>query len=69
VKISKEIINATAGDTVMTEWHHTLDGAKPGDKSDPIDPGHLGPTIAYLARVDNALTQKVTGLKCPFDRP
>jgi len=63
VKISKEIINATAGDTVMTEWHHTLDGAKPGDKSDPIDPGHLGPTIAYLARVDNALTQKVTGLK------
>ena len=63
-RLSKEIINATAGDEVTTEWHHTLSGAKPGDKADPIDPGHVGPTIAYLAKVADARTQTVTGLKC-----
>lgn len=63
LKVSKEVINVTAGDTVTTEWHRTLDGPNPSDKSDPIDPGHLGPTIAYLARVDSALTTSVKGLK------
>lgn len=64
VRISREIINATVGDELTAEWHHTLDGAKPGDKADPVDPGHVGPTMAYLAKVDDARIQKVTGLKC-----
>jgi lytic cellulose monooxygenase (C4-dehydrogenating) len=48
---------------VTMVWHRTLDGDKPGDKSDPIDPGHLGPTIAYMARVNDATTERVTGLR------
>ena len=45
-------------------WHRTLEGDKPSDKADPIDPGHVGPTLAYLAKVDDAKTEHVTGLKC-----
>jgi len=60
---SKKVINVKAGDTVTMVWHHTLDGDKPGDKSDPIDPGHLGPTLAYMAKVADAKTEKVTGLQ------
>jgi cellulase len=56
----------TAGDTVTMFWHRTLEGDKPSDKADPIDPGHVGPTLAYLAKVDNAKTEHVTGLKCMF---
>lgn len=52
-----------AGDKLTAEWHHTLDSKPETDKSDPIDPGHLGPIMVYLARVDDALSTKVTGLK------
>ncbi|KAF1918685.1 glycoside hydrolase [Ampelomyces quisqualis] len=51
------------GDKLTAEWHHTLDSKPETDKSDPIDPGHLGPIMVYLAKVDNALTTTVTGLK------
>jgi lytic cellulose monooxygenase (C1-hydroxylating) len=40
--ISQVIINATAGDQVTAEWHHTLDGADPSDPADPIDASHKG---------------------------
>ncbi|RPA94404.1 hypothetical protein L873DRAFT_1830346 [Choiromyces venosus 120613-1] len=33
------------------------------DGDDPISPGHLGPAMVYLAKVDNALTTTVMGLK------
>jgi len=59
----KKVIDVKAGDTVTMVWHHTLDGDKPNDKSDPVDPGHVGPTLAYMAKVDDARTEKVTGLK------
>ncbi|KAH7349011.1 glycosyl hydrolase family 61-domain-containing protein [Pyrenochaeta sp. MPI-SDFR-AT-0127] len=52
-----------AGDKLSAEWHHTLDSTPETDKSDPIDPGHLGPIMVYLAKVDSALTTTVTGLK------
>jgi hypothetical protein len=52
-----------AGDKLTAEWHHTLDSAGTNDPADPIDKGHLGPVIVYLAKVDNALTTTVTGLK------
>jgi hypothetical protein len=55
-----------AGDKLSAEWHHTLDSKPETDKQDPIDPGHLGPIMVYLAKVDNALTTTVTGLKCEF---
>jgi cellulase len=61
---SKKVIDVKAGDTLTMVWHHTLDGDKPRDKSDPVDPGHVGPTLAYMAKVDDARTEKVTGLRC-----
>ena len=30
--------------------------------ADPIDPGHLGPVMAYAAKFDDARTTKVAGL-------
>ena len=61
--LPKDIINVKAGDKLAAEWHHTLDSTPETDKSDPIDPGHLGPIMVYLAKVDSALTTTVTGLK------
>lgn len=61
--LPKDIINVKAGDKLSAEWHHTLDSKPETDKEDPIDPGHLGPIMVYLAKVDNALTTQVTGLK------
>nr|AAT64005.1 endoglucanase II [Volvariella volvacea] len=61
--ISTTIINVPAGAQVTAEFHHTLQGANPSDSSDPIDSSHKGPILAYLAKVDNALTPNVTGLK------
>ncbi|KAI5778032.1 glycoside hydrolase family 61 protein [Geopyxis carbonaria] len=58
-----DIIDITAGATVTTEWHHTLSGADSTDSDDPISPGHLGPVMVYMAKVDSALTSTVTGLK------
>lgn len=52
-----------AGDKLTAEWHHTLDSAGTNDPADPIDKGHLGPVMVYLAKVDDALTTKITGLK------
>jgi hypothetical protein len=53
-----------AGDKLSAEWHHTLDSKPETDNQDPIDAGHLGPIMVYLAKVDNSLTTTVTGLKC-----
>ncbi|CAN9204335.1 unnamed protein product [Alternaria alternata] len=61
--LPKDIINVKAGDKLTAEWHHTLDSKPETDKSDPIDPGHLGPIMVYLAKVDDALSTTVTGLK------
>jgi hypothetical protein len=56
-------VQAKAGDKLTAEWHHTLDSAGTNDVADPIDKGHLGPVMVYMAKVDDALTTKVTGLK------
>src|SRR6201986_5619625 len=60
---SKKVISVKAGDTVTTVWHHTLEGLKRGDAEDPINKGHLGPTLAYMAKVADATTENVRGLK------
>ncbi|KAG8972167.1 hypothetical protein FRC05_010336 [Tulasnella sp. 425] len=60
------IINIPAGATVGAEWHHGLNanpGIDPTDPADPIDSSHKGPIMAYLAKVDSALTTTVTGLQ------
>lgn len=56
------LVQVKAGDKLTAEWHHYLDSPA-SDPQDPIDKGHLGPVLVYLAKVDNALTTKVTGLK------
>ncbi|KAK6355050.1 hypothetical protein TWF696_004176 [Orbilia brochopaga] len=57
------IINVPSGATLTMEWHHGGNGPDPNDASDPVDPSHKGPIMVYLAKVDNALTTTVTGLK------
>jgi len=54
---SSEIITVTAGSTVKAVWRHTLQSG-PGDV---MDASHKGPTLAYLKKVDNALTDKGIG--------
>lgn len=54
---SKEIITVTAGTTVKAVWRHTLTSG-PGDV---MDASHKGPTLAYLKKVDNALTDTGIG--------
>ncbi|KAL7273452.1 hypothetical protein RUND412_003688 [Rhizina undulata] len=56
------VIDIPAGATVTAEWHHTLDGANSADTDDPISPGHLGPVMVYLAKINDALSTTVTGL-------
>ncbi len=46
--MSQAIINVPAGASVTAEWHHGGSGPDPNDASDPIDPSHKGPIIAYL---------------------
>ncbi|KAG8965118.1 hypothetical protein FRC00_010454 [Tulasnella sp. 408] len=61
-----DIINIAAGSSVSAEWHHGLNvngGLDPSDPADPIESSHKGPIMAYLAKVDSALTTTVTGLK------
>ncbi|EWC44375.1 hypothetical protein DRE_01201 [Drechslerella stenobrocha 248] len=60
---SSTVINVPSGASITLEWHHTLDGANPSDSADPVDPGHKGPIMAYLAAVPSALQTSVTGLK------
>lgn len=54
---TKEMITVTAGTTVKAVWRHTLTSGA----SNVMDPSHKGPTLAYLKKVDNALTDKGIG--------
>jgi len=58
------VIPVKAGSVLTTEWHHGLNGADPNDGDDPIAASHKGPIIGYLAKVEDAATATVTGLKC-----
>ncbi|KAK3207445.1 hypothetical protein GRF29_103g1042563 [Pseudopithomyces chartarum] len=62
--VSSTIINVKAGDRVGTQWGHVIGGAQfSGDKDHPIAASHKGPTIFYLAKVDNAASASGQGLK------
>ncbi|KAI1136413.1 carbohydrate-binding module family 1 protein [Hypoxylon sp. FL0543] len=54
---SDKIINVTAGSTVTAIWRHTLTSGA----NDVMDASHLGPTLAYLKKVDDATTDKGYG--------
>ncbi|KAK3319892.1 glycosyl hydrolase family 61-domain-containing protein [Cercophora scortea] len=54
---SANIITVTAGSTVKAVWRHTLTSGA----DDVIDASHKGPTLAYLKKVDNALTDTGIG--------
>ncbi|KAF9046518.1 endoglucanase II [Panaeolus papilionaceus] len=60
--VSTTVIKVPAGAQVTAQWHHTLTSNN-GDNSDPIDPSHNGPILAYLAKVPSATQSSVTGLK------
>ncbi|KAF8300473.1 hypothetical protein DL93DRAFT_2188177 [Clavulina sp. PMI_390] len=62
---SSTVINVPAGATVGAQWDHVLqpNGWTSSDPADPIDPGHLGPVMAYMAKVPDATQTDVTGLK------
>lgn len=54
---SNEIITVTAGTTVKAVWRHTLTSGP----SNVMDASHKGPTLAYLKKVSNALTDSGIG--------
>ncbi|GAB1317562.1 hypothetical protein MFIFM68171_07772 [Madurella fahalii] len=54
---SNEIITVTAGTTVKAVWRHTLTSGP----SNVMDASHKGPTLAYLKKVSNALTDTGIG--------
>ncbi|KAL2023723.1 hypothetical protein VTK56DRAFT_1437 [Thermocarpiscus australiensis] len=54
---SPYIITVQAGTTVKAIWRHTLTSGP----DDVLDASHKGPTLAYLKKVDNALTDTGIG--------
>ncbi|KAF2466736.1 uncharacterized protein BDR25DRAFT_376874 [Lindgomyces ingoldianus] len=62
--VSTTVISVKPGDKVGVKWGHVLGGAQfANDKDNPIAPSHKGPTIFYLAKVDNAASAQPSGLK------
>ncbi|KAK4179367.1 family 61 putative glycoside hydrolase [Triangularia setosa] len=54
---SNEIITVQAGTTVKAVWRHTLTSGP----NNVMDASHKGPTLAYLKKVSNALTDTGIG--------
>ncbi|KAI2616796.1 carbohydrate-binding module family 1 protein [Hypoxylon sp. NC1633] len=54
---SDKIINVKAGSTVTAIWRHTLASGS----GDVMEASHLGPTLAYLKKVDDATADKGYG--------
>ena len=62
--VSTKVINVKAGDRVGVQWGHVIGGAQfPNDPDHPIAKSHKGPTIFYMAKVDNAATAQPNGLR------
>ena len=51
------VIDVQAGSTVSAIWRHTLDSGPDA----VMDPSHLGPTIAYLKKVNDATADEGPG--------
>ncbi|KAF2267678.1 glycoside hydrolase family 61 protein-like protein [Lojkania enalia] len=62
--VSTKVIDVKGGDRVGVQWGHVIGGAQfPNDPDNPIAKSHKGPTIFYMAKVDNAATATGQGLK------
>ncbi|KAH6911458.1 glycoside hydrolase family 61 protein [Coprinopsis sp. MPI-PUGE-AT-0042] len=60
--VSNVVISVPAGANITSEWHRDLNGPT-GDVDDPFVQSHIGPILAYLAKVPSATQTDVTGLK------
>ncbi|KAF2707432.1 lytic polysaccharide monooxygenase [Pleomassaria siparia CBS 279.74] len=62
--VSSKVVDVKAGDKVGVMWGHIIGGAQfANDADNPIAKSHKGPTIFYMAKVDNAATAQPSGLK------
>ena len=61
---SQTVVDAAPGDKLGAYWQHIIGGAQySGDQDNPIARSHKGPIMAYLAKVDNAASVGLQGLK------
>ncbi|KAK0638774.1 glycoside hydrolase [Cercophora newfieldiana] len=61
---SQTVIKVAGGDRIGAYWGHVIGGQQfPNDADHPIAKSHKGPVMAYLAKVDNAASASVNGLK------
>ncbi|RYP40000.1 hypothetical protein DL767_001934 [Monosporascus sp. MG133] len=56
-KATDAVLDVTAGSTVTAVWRHTLDSGP----EDVMDSSHLGPTLAYLKKVEDATSDSGVG--------
>ncbi|KAF2743690.1 lytic polysaccharide monooxygenase [Sporormia fimetaria CBS 119925] len=62
--VSTKVIDVKAGDRIGVQWGHVIGGAQfANDPDHPIAKSHKGPTLFYMAKVDNAATASGSGLK------
>jgi len=62
--VSSKVIPVKGGDRVGVLWGHVIGGAQfQGDPDHPIAKSHKGPTLFYMAKVDNAASTGTSGLK------
>lgn len=61
---SQTVIDVQPGDRLGAWYQHVIGGPQfPGDPDNPIAASHKGPIMVYLAKVDNAATASLNGLK------
>lgn len=62
--VSTKVIDVKPGDKVGVMWGHVIGGAQSANDADnPIAKSHKGPTMFYMAKVDNAASASPSGLK------
>ena len=61
---SQTVISVAGGDQLGMYWGHVIGGQQFANDADhPIAKSHKGAVMVYLAKVDNAASTGVTGLK------
>ncbi len=61
---SQTVVDIAPGDKIGSYWQHIIGGPQfANDKDNPIAHSHKGPVMAYLAKVDNAASASLQGLK------
>ncbi|KAF2121942.1 glycoside hydrolase family 61 protein-like protein [Lophiotrema nucula] len=62
--VSSKVLDVKAGDKIGVKWGHVIGGAQfANDADNPIAKSHKGPTLFYLAKVDNAASAQGAGQK------